>query len=185
MKKLLLVSLVASIFALSHLILRAENIRIASYAKGPHRLDRSVSQGLENIFNQNYKEICLAPDNQKKQNFYHHVINTTNTLCVLSDIQKNILGFITFNVNETTNNSIHVELLAINKNHQKMGYGSTLLEHATQVARQQGMQHMDLLALSSTLSFYNKNGFKPIHNFDYQLPYENRSVRLYQLEKMV
>lgn len=185
MKKLFLLSLLTSIFALSHVIVNAEHVSIDTFSKGPHPMNQHQCARLEDIFTQNYKDICLAPVNLKHQKFIEHVVNTKNTLSILSDAHKNILGFITYKVDETNFNSMNIELLAIDKKHQKMGYGSTLLEYATESARKLGVERMNLLALSQTLGFYNKHGFKPIKNFDYPLKDENRSVTIYKLEKVV
>lgn len=185
MKKLVLLSLLASALALSNASMSIESVFIDSFSKGPHPMNQHQCARLEDIFTQNYKDICLAPVNLKHQKFIENVLNTNNTLSILSDAHKNILGFITYKVDETNFNSMNIELLAIDKKHQKMGYGSTLLEYATDCARKLGVERMDLLALSQTLGFYNKHGFKPIKNFDYSLKDENRSVTIYKLEKMV
>ncbi len=185
MKKLLLLSLAASILALTHVIVNAEHVRIETFSKGPHPMNQHQCARLEDIFTQNYKDICLAPVNLKHQKFIENVLNTKNTLSILSDARKNILGFITYKVNETNFNSMNIELLAIDIKHQRMGHGSTLLEYVTESAREQGIERMDLLALSQTLGFYNKHGFQPIRDFAYPLKDENRSVTIYKLEKMV
>ena len=185
MKKLFLLSLLTSILALSNASMSIDPVFIDSYAKDSRLMNLHQCARLEDIFTQNYKDICLAPVNQQHQRFINHVLYTKNNVAILSDAYKNIIGFMTYKVDGPQFNSMNIELLAIDKKHQKMGYGSTLLSHATQCARNLGFKEIDLFALSHTLGFYHKHGFEPVSHFDYHIEADNRSVQIYKLRKLV
>lgn len=165
-----------------------QEIFIDSLTRQSRVLDSNEYDNLESIFTQNFQDICLCNINSLGTIFKHTLIDTKRTLSLLKDQKNKILGFVTYELNYPAPGSAYVELLAIDKNQQKKGYGSILLDHVTDLAKQSGCESITLSAKSKTLDFYKKNGFAQTHSFNYSYNYDHnlrRTVQIHELQKLV
>ncbi len=115
-------------------------------------VDGSYSEGFADwVFNTNGS--CNSPGN-------------TTTIKVIK-VNEQIAGFMTFV--KCHNNSGMVELLAVDQNYRRQGFGYELLTEAQNLAQEQSFENLVLYAFTDNkpaINLYEKFGFEKTSNFN-------------------
>jgi len=123
---------------------------------------------IRDIFAQNYEHIVIGEDNIDAS-FKTYILDSNAILKVIRNAQNTIVGFVTFKRAYSAPGLIHIEIVAIDKQYQKTGYGSQLLSYVNRYAKAHGFNQIELLAQSCTSDFYGKNGYKKVNEFGFYL----------------
>ncbi|MCZ7383243.1 MAG: GNAT family N-acetyltransferase [Candidatus Methanoperedens sp.] len=103
-------------------------------------------------------EDCI--DKFLPDDYYYQMITNNNTRIYVIDNGEKIIGIVQITAKDETEWCIDV--LAIDVNEQKKGYGPCLLNFVTDLCRFNGVKYINLYALERRVPFYEKKFFKII-----------------------
>jgi ribosomal protein S18 acetylase RimI-like enzyme len=133
----------------------------------PHH-DQAIGRARENdedtiakIYNENYRRLLVYPDRANIQEVLEwHVLNNP-TLTVIRNESGQVVGFATYQFGNPDIWALHVEMLGIDKEQQRKGYGRRLIQYLGDLAKDQGFSRLHLSSAPESVGFYKKNGFTP------------------------
>lgn len=125
---------------------------------------------LSSILNENYDTLVnplngylfRAKDSPQEidENILNELNNPEFNYAVIRNRNRTV-GFIKYRPSVSTQDAMHINLLAIAKNHQQKGYGKRLIEYVAEQAQLLGLKSIQLCPVEDSEPFYQKMGFTP------------------------
>lgn len=118
-------------------------------------------ESIRKIFRDNYKNLLILPDRCNLEEVMSRDIFYNPTLTVIRNENNEVVGFTTYKFGKPDIWALHIEMLGIDKEYQKKGYGKRLIQYLADQAKDQGFSRLHLSSAPASVGFYQKMGFSP------------------------